>query len=193
MPQVSTAEGRHARPRAGRRRWPGRAPVALALALGLVGCSPALDWRQVRPEGWSLAVSLPCRPASHARQVPLAGAPVELLLLACSADGHTFAVASADLGDPARVGPALQALAAAALANVAGTPEAERPAAVAGMTPHPLARHLLLRGRLPDGTAVREQVLVFSLGPRVFQASVVGPQADDPRSRPFFDSIVVLR
>ena len=138
-------------------------------------------------------MSLPCRPADVARQVALAGAPVELRLLACSADGHTFAIASADMADPARVDPALQALGAAALANIQGRIDAEQPAAVPGMTPYPAARRWLATGHLPDGAAVREQVLVFAHGLRVFQATVVGPRADDTLAKPFFESIEVAR
>jgi hypothetical protein len=138
-------------------------------------------------------MSLPCRPADLARQVPLAGAPVELRLLACSADGHTFAIASADMADPARVDPALQALGATALANVQGRIDAVQPAAVPGMTPYPSARRWQVSGRLPEGAAVREQVLVFARGLRVFQATVVGPRADDTLAKPFFDSIEVAR
>ena len=169
------------------------ATAVLAGSALLAACSPALDWRQLHPDGWGLGVALPCRPASHARQVALAGAPVELRLLACSADGHTFAIASADLADPARVDPALQALGAAALANVQGQIDAEQPAAVPGMTPYPGARRWQLTGRLPDGVAVREQVLVFAHGLRVFQATVVGPRADERMAQPFFDSIEVAR
>lgn len=194
MTQVSWAGGRagadldqHARPRR-------RLAVALVVAIaGLAACSPALDWRQLRPDGWGLAVSLPCRPADVVRQVPLAGAPVELRLLACSADGHTFAMASADMADPARVDPALQALGAAALANVQGRVDAEQAAAVPGMTPYPGARRWQVIGRLPDGAAVQEQVLVFAHGLRVFQATVVGPRADREMAQPFFDSIEVAR
>ena len=167
--------------------------VLLAGSALLVACSPVLDWRQLHPDGWGLGVALPCRPANVARQVALAGAPVELLLLACSADGHTFAIASADLADPARVDPALQALGAAALANVQGQIDAEQPAAVPGMTPNPGARRWQLTGRLPDGVAVREQVLVFAHRLRVFQATVVGPRADARMAQPFFDSIEVVR
>ena len=169
-------------------------PAGLAgVVLVLAACSPALDWRQLRPDGWGLAVALPCRPASQARSVALAGPPVELRLLACSAEDHTFAVASADMADPARVGPALQALGAAALANVQGRVEAERPAAVPGMTPHPAARQWQVAGRLPDGQPVREQVLVFAHGLRVYQVTLVGPRADDTLARPLFESVAVLR
>lgn len=188
MTQVHAAGGRGA----GVAQWQ-RVGVLAGLAVLLLGaCSPVLDWRQVRPEGWRLALSMPCRPASHARSVALAGPPVELVMYACSAADHTFAIASADLGDLARIGPALQALHQAAVANVQGVSDAEVPAAVKGMTPHPDARQWRVKGRLPDGVAVQEQVLVFTHGQRVFQATVVGPRADDALVRPFFDPIEVL-
>lgn len=159
----------------------------------LVACSPTLDWRQVRPEGWGLVASWPCRPTLQARSVPLAGPAVELGLLSCTADEHRFAIASADVADPARVGPALKALAAAAQANVQGVVEAERVALVPGMTPQPAARWWRVQGRLPDGQPVREQVLVFAQGMRVFQATLVGPVADDTLAKTFFDSIELPR
>ena len=197
MTQVSRADGRGgaARAQAAQAAQPVRVAAAVLVACGamLSACSPALDWRQLHPDGWGLAVSMPCRPANLARQVPLAGAPVELRLLACSADGHTFAIASADMADPARVDPALQALGAAALANVQGRVDAEQPAAVPGMTPYPGSRRWQVTGRLPDGAAVREQVLVFAHGLRVFQATVVGPRADDGVAKPYFDSIEVAQ
>jgi hypothetical protein len=114
-------------------------------------------------------------------------------LLACSVDAHTFAVASADMTDPSRVGPSLIALGKAARANVQGVVEAERAATVPGMTPQPAARQWVLRGKLPDGTQVREQVLVFAHGLRVFQASLLGPAADEARAKPFFESIELSR
>lgn len=164
-------------------------PLAVAL---LVGCSAALDWRQLQPDGWSLSAALPCKPASQQRRVALSGQTVVLTMLACTADSHTFALASADLGDPARVGGALQALGRAAQANVQGQVLAERPAVVPGMTPNPAARHWHLQGRLPSGQAVAEQVQVFAHGTRVFQAAVIGPQADETRAGPFFDGLKVL-
>ena len=200
MIQVLMRHGRKTPDRHGAVAGPAWAAALARAALGVVvcagglaACSPVLDWRQLRPDGWGILVSLPCRPASQARSVPLVGPPVELLLMACSADGHTFAIASANMAEPGRVGPALQALGAAALANVRGQVEAEQPAAVPGMTPQPAARRWLARGQRTDGTVVREQVLVFAHGLRVFQATVVGPVADEDRVRPFFESIEVAR
>ncbi len=164
-----------------------------SLLWALAACSPTLDWRQVRPEGWGLVASWPCRPTLQVRPVALAGPAVELGLLSCSAGDHRFAVASADVADPARVGPALQALGAAAQANVQGVIESERAAVVPGMTPQPAARWWRVQGRLPDGQPVREQVLVFAQGMRVFQATLVGPLADEALAKAFFDSIELPR
>ena len=158
-----------------------RATLGLCASLGsawLVACSPALDWRQFQPDGWPLAIALPCKPADQQRQVALAGKPVALRMLACTADDHTFAVASADVGDPSAVPAALRALAASARDNVRGRVLSDQDARVPGMTPHAEARRWRLRGQLPDGRSVAEQVQVFAHGTRVFQASVIGPDRD---------------
>ncbi len=167
--------------------------AALLLPALLPACSPTLDWRQVQPPGWSLAAALPCRPDVVERQVPLAGPPVALTMWSCNADGHLFALASADLGDPARVGPALQSLVAAARANLSAHVESDQPASVPGMTPHPAARQLQLAGRRPDGEAVRANLRVFAYGTRVYQATVLGPQAGDAQVRPLAEGLEVRR
>ena len=111
--------------------------------------------------------------------------------MACSEGGHTYAMASANMGAPDQVAPALAALAAAAQANVQGAIQAQAAASVPGMTPQAMARHLSLQGRLPDGQAVREQVLVFARGLRVYQITLLGPQADAALAKPLFESIEV--
>ena len=174
------------------RAFCGSAPwLAVALSMGLQACAPALDWRQMQPGGWTVGVSLPCRPSPLARTLPLAGAPVNMTMLSCTADDHLFAVAMADMADPSRLGPALRALGEAARANLQAQVLSEAPARVPGMTPQDEARRWSLAGRRPDGQAVRMQVLVFAHGTRVYQATVLGPSADDTRARPLFDGLAV--
>ena len=168
--------------------------VLLALLmLQMAGCSPALDWRQIRPEAWSLSATMPCRPDSQQRQVSLAGVPAALGLWVCSAGGFTFALASVEAVEPERVGPVLQALLASAQANVQGRVKARRPAVVPGMTPHPEAVHLHLDGQMPDGRAVQVQVLVFVHGLRVFQATALGQGLGPAQVGPFFDGIEIVK
>jgi hypothetical protein len=155
----------------------------------LAGCAPALDWREVRPEGSGLRLWFPCKPASHARNVALAAGQVRLQLSACKAGDLTWALAQADVGEPARVGPALAELDAAAARNLAATQARPLPLQVDGATPNPASRRVLLDGRLPNGRAVTEQVAVFAKGTQVFQATVLGERVDAEAADTFFGSL----
>lgn len=161
----------------------------LALVAGLAACAPALDWRDTRPEGSALQLQFPCKPSAQRRDVPMAGQRVNLALHACAAGGQTWGLAVADVGDPARVGPALAELAQAAAVNLgapAGQPMALK---IPGATPNPASTRLRLQGRLPDGRAVQMQVAVFARGTQVFQATVLGEAVADDAADTFFDSL----
>ncbi len=161
-----------------------------ALAAGAcMACAPALDWRDVRPAGSGVQLQFPCKPASQQRQLPLAGVPVTLVLHACAAGDQTWGIGHADMGDPARVGPALAELRAAASGNVAATPGRTAPLLPPGATPQPSSVRTRLQGRLPDGKPVQMDVAVFAHGTRVFQASVLGGQLSDEAVDTFIASI----
>lgn len=145
----------------------------------------------MRPEGAHLRMAMPCRPASHQRNVAIAGPAVEMTLIACHVEDATFAVSFAEMTDPVRVGPALQALIDAARANVQGQAMALSPAQVRGMTPQPLAQHWQVSGKLPDGRAVVSQGVVFAHGTRVYQATIVGERPGDEAVKTFFDALMV--
>jgi hypothetical protein len=162
---------------------------AAAVLAVLVGCSPVEDWRQVRLADSAALALFPCKPASQTRSVPLAGDAVSMTLHACSAGANTFAVAHADVVDPARVTPALRALAEAAAANVGAPVLTGEPWRVDGMTPNPEARRLRLQGRLPDGTAVNEEAVTFTRGTFVFQATVLGAAPPAESVATFFEGL----
>jgi len=145
-----------------------------AITVAATACSPELNWREFQPEGSGLVVRFPCRPDRQSRPVALAGHRVQMDMLVCSAGGSSFAIAYADLPDPASVAPALAELRARAAANIAATPAPAAPLEVPGMTANAQAARLVLNGRLPDGKEVREEALFFSKGLRVYQASVIG-------------------
>jgi hypothetical protein len=141
----------------------------------LTACSPALDWRAVRPEASGAVALFPCRPASHARRLHLGAVDTEMFVYACSTSGATFALGYADVADPAQVGPALAALRAAAIANVSGNAQPEGVLEVKGMTPNSEARRLRIVGHLPGGRSAQMAAGFFAKGTRVFQASVIAP------------------
>lgn len=168
---------------------PWRPWFAIAAAVATVACSPALDWRSVRPDGSRLVAMFPCKPASHARDVALAGITVRMTMHACRAGDVLYAVTFADLADPARVTPALVELRRAAAGNLGTADAPGDPARVTGMTPNDEARRVSLAGRRPDGSAIREQLAVFAFGTRVYQATVLGERIDDDAARQFFDGL----
>ena len=163
-----------------------------AAALLLAACAPALDWREVRPEGSHMTLLMPCKSTAQQRQLPLAGAAVRLSLQACSADGQTWGVAHADVEDPARVAVALAELRASAAANVAAGAVEPLPLQVPGATPQPASERLSFAGRLPDGRPVQVQLAVFAHGTRVFQATALGERLPAEAADTFFGSIRFL-
>jgi hypothetical protein len=93
--------------------------TATWLACSLTACAPSLDWREVRPDDSGVLALFPCKPASHARALPLAGSTVRFVLYACAAGGATWGLGFAELGDPARVAAALTELREQAARNIA--------------------------------------------------------------------------
>jgi hypothetical protein len=162
--------------------------ASLAGAL-LWGCSPVLDWREVRPERSGAAALFPCKPKSLTRSALLAGAPVSMTLVSCQVEGMTFAVSHADLGDPSRVTLALVELRSALAANLGASDVRTEPFGVAGMTPNAEAVRLRITGHLPDATPAQERAALFARGTRVFQVAVVGTHLDEVAANAFFESL----
>lgn len=164
----------------------------LALLAACAGCAPALDWRESRPEGAGVSMLFPCKPASHARTLPLAGGVVRLHLSACSADGMTWALAHADLGDPGRVAAALKELQRAAAANLGAPEPGLRPQSIPGATPQPQSGRLDLKGRGSDGAPIASHAVFFSRGTVVYQATVLGPAPPEAALEQFFSGIRLI-
>ena len=167
--------------------------VALAsgatAALLLAGCSPALDWREVRPADTGALLLLPCKPASHARELALAGQKVRMVLHACRASDTTWAVAWADLGDPARTGPALAELRASAAANFGAARLEPLVGRTPGETPNAESGRYAVSGRLPDGQPVQGRLVLAARGPAVMQATALGSRPDEAALETFLESV----
>jgi hypothetical protein len=171
-----------------------RATFALVASLLCCACAPALDWRSMTLAGTPLQVSFPCRPSTMVRDVQVVNTPLRWTLAACDAGSMTFAVAWGDVPDPARTTAVLQAMAGQAGENLRATPQAAQAASVPGMTPNLASQWMQLQGRSPDGSTVSQQVLLFTHGLRVYQASVLSSDADarrDAAARSFFEALRV--
>ena len=165
------------------------AAVGLLAAGALGGCAPTFDWRSVALPDTQLVTDLPCRPARFQRNVTVAGMPLKLFMLSCEAGGVTYGVATAEVGDPARVDAVLLALrdsAAAAIRSSGSVPGALN---LHGVTPFSGNSSAYLHGQRPDGEKIDEAMRVFARGTRVFQASAVGAALPDAALRPFEEGL----
>lgn len=173
------------------RRPPTAAPILIALFV-LSACSPTFNWRELRPEGTPLQTLMPCKPEHATRTVPLAGAGTEMHLHSCDTGGLSFAVAWAELGEPARVDAALAEWPRASLASLRLAPElADSPEArwAFQMPGAPKARGLTVQGTGPQGQAVQMRAAYFARGSQVFQAAVYGPSLPDDVTTTFFEAL----
>lgn len=162
--------------------------AALTLLALLCACSPTLDWREARPEGGVVAM-FPCKPSTDARMVTLDGVRVRMLLSACRAGDATWALAAADVADPARVTPALAALRSASAVNLGAAVQRVGSMQVSGMTPNPQAERVRIQGKLPGGEGVTLESGFFAKGTWVFQATVMGAKPSGEAVATFFDGL----
>jgi len=154
------------------RTAPRLATLALATAC-LVACSPALDWRESRPEGSGATLMFPCRPGKLERAVQLAGATLTMQQHACSAGGALYSLSIARAATPESVSALLAAWRSTAASNVGGVANELPPRNVSGATPNPHSGFVRLAGRLSDGRPVVEHAAFFVRGTRLYLAAVI--------------------
>ncbi|MBG6076853.1 hypothetical protein [Polaromonas sp. CG_9.11] len=165
--------------------------AVLLSALALAACSPALNWREVRPEGTRLSLLLPCKPDKAQKVVPLGGRPTSLSMLGCDADGATFAVAIADVDDPSQAASVLALWQDLALANMKAVPASRQPLPlkIPGASPGTPVTRLQAQGQRADGTAVSGQAAYFAQGSQLFQVVMYAPHLMPEAAETFFSSL----
>lgn len=172
--------------------WACRAKALLpALALLAAACAPELNWREWRAEGSAVAQMFPCKPVQQQRRLQLAGRELQFVLQVCDAGGVAWAQARVDVQDPAAVEPVMQALAAAAHANLGTPPAAAAAPAVVGATPQRAAGRFVLAGKGPDGRPIEQAMLLFATGTVVVQVTALGARLPAAAVDTFFSSVHV--
>ncbi|UXH77931.1 hypothetical protein [Roseateles amylovorans] len=143
--------------------------------MGLTACSPALNWREISPDGAALQLMFPCKPDREERQQPgPGGRSLSLHTLSCEARGWQFSLTWTDLGDPSAVPPALRRMTEGLAQQLSS--QASAPLALRGMTPDPSSRQQTLVARPGQPAQVVRQA-VFARGGRVYQLLMQGRQA----------------
>ncbi len=184
------------------------AAAVMFVAFALAACSPAFNWREVRPDNSGLSLLFPCKPEKAEKMVPLGGPPTNLVLLGCDTGGATFAVAMAEMGDIAKVPAVLTQWQNLTLANMkaplipAAAASALSAQAVHAVLPTQrilikvpgadlLSPPVLLKasGQRPDGAGVTGHAAYFSRGTQVFQVVLYADKVQPEVSETFFSSL----
>lgn len=143
----------------------------LGFAVAATGCSPSLNWRDVRIEDSPFVSMLACKPDRAVREVALVGSSVPLRAVGCDAGGATMAVLVAQLPAGVSAVDALEHWRRASLAHLRPqqvVPLTLTSGAGAGTRPV-LTAALRVDGQRPDGSALQ--------GRLVWLAAMVGGKA----------------
>jgi hypothetical protein len=163
--------------------------MSVAVSVLLLACSPALDWRNTPVPGAALAALFPCKPDHFSRSVALAGQTRAVALTSCQAAGQTFAVLAMDVQQALRADEGLVLLRQSAEQNFGGKvltlPSRAMPLASSGGQAQVVAAEL----QRTDGTLLRAQMMFFSRGSWVYQATVMGTSPNSEALDFFFDNL----
>ena len=162
--------------------------LALTASAALAACNPTFNWRDVRPEGTRLSLLMPCKPDKAQKTVPMAGQPIQLMLLSCDAGGLTFAVAVMDVSDASKVATTLSQWQSATLANMKAAPAPlSSPIKLAGLANSGVV--VKVTGQRANGQAVSSQAAYFAQGSQVFQAVIYADKISPDAADTFFSGL----
>lgn len=146
---------------------------ALGLAWLVAACSPALNWRDVRPGDGALVAVMPCKPEAAQRDVSLAGHAVSLHMLSCDTADLVFAVAALRVPETLQAEEVVQAWKRASVASLKAPPDQ-------GQAWVPVQRLDVpvwgwkVDGQRHDGSRVTAHLLWLARDREVFQIAVYG-------------------
>lgn len=168
--------------------WAACVPVAW-----LAACSPTFNWREVPVAGTGLVALLPCKPDRGARVVPLGGQPVALQMMGCDTGGATFAVAHAEIADPAQAAEVLAQWKSATLANMHAAGSQDAPFMPRGGAVLPQSVRMVASGQRADGSAVTAHAVWFGRpqgsGAQLFHAVVYADKLSPELADTFFSGL----
>ena len=160
------------------------AQVLLASLLGaMAGCSPSLNWREVRLG--RLQTLLPCKPDSAKRNVVLDGQTVAMEVLGCEAEGALFAISRVQAADAAQAPALLAALRQASLDNV--RMGVAQPMPNSGDASNSF--DLLVHGQRADGSPLQARLKWLQADVEVFQVAAFAGRLTAEQSGNLVDEV----
>jgi len=170
-----------------------------AFVFCLTACTPAFNWREVRPEGLGFAVLLPDRPASLSREIELDGVPLTMTMTGARIDHSLFTVGTVQLPPTAleHAERAVAAMRAGMLRNIAAQRSDERAISLSvtdlsGRVSERQAGVRLEASGTVNRQAVRMTALFVARGPRLWQVVAIEPEGRADQAATMIDSFRIL-
>ena len=134
--------------------------LSLVIALFLVACTPALDWREYRPPEGGFSVLLPQKPGRSVRELSTPAGNITMHMFSARVGADVLAAGFADFSAPP--GQVLvDAMRDVLVGNIGGRIQGERPVAVAGGTGREFfATGTLGRGDSAEAGSLRARLIV---------------------------------
>ena len=162
-------------------------PTVIVGALLTAGCSPALNWRKVSPDGAQLELMFPCKPEREERTQPgPGGRTVTVRTMSCKVSGGQFSLTWADLGEAAAVSAAMRRMHEGIARQM--SPGASAPLAVRGAVSDPESFQQAFEAR-PGQPAQQARQAVFARGGRLYQLLMQGERLDAEAWEVFLGSV----
>lgn len=155
----------------------------------LGGCSPTLNWREIRLASTPLKLMLPCKPDQGSRKMPIAGVEVDMHMSGCEADGILFAIAWVEVKEASQTGIALAQWQSAMLANMQATTTRLADFSPKGAAESPKGVRVTATGHRQDGRAVLAQGAWFVRGTQVFHAVMYADKLNPDAADAFFSGL----
>ena len=157
--------------------------AVLLVSTALLGaCAPALDWREVRPEGSGAELLFPCKPEQLHR--PATAQAPAMGLAVCRAAELSFSLSWSEMPRPDMPGPALQAMGEGLRQRLQAPEAGWQGLQLRGMTPRPESGQQRLLG--PQQQA---RQALFSRGLKVYQLVMVGGRDNEAAWQNFLGSV----
>ncbi len=145
----------------------------LAFASMVLGCSPALDWREYRPPAGGFSILLPQKPGQAERDLSTPAGTARMRMVSARVGAHVFAAGYADFAAPPP-SALLDGLRDALVRNIGGKIDSER---AIDLRAGP-AREFMATGTLGQGKnaqPARMHARLFIRERRYFQLVSLGP------------------
>lgn len=168
--------------------------LVAVLMLGLAGCSPTFNWREVHwGQDTVLKVMLPCKPDEGSRPMNGVGQTLTLNMMGCEAGGSLFVVAVVDVKDAGHVVEVQRQWQLAMLGNMQATgasaTQKQEGFSLRGASEQPAPLRVHAQGKRDNGHALSAQALWFARGGRLYHAAVYADKLDAEATQTFFEGL----